>query len=303
MTPVELAAWSFPVLLALIFIRLPIGLSMAVCGLVGSGILYGQSGPVLNQLKHVTYGTFSNYNLSVIPLFLLMGQFAALGGLSQALFKAAEAWIRERLAVSYPDDGILGEEEGEQTGTTGYLWVIDPIDGTHSFVQGLPFYANLVSVEYEQTPVAGVIHFPAMGETIWGTRDLVEWQVGSQIRPARVSTVQRLADGLFTTTSPNYFLDEHCQPLYDELVGVARISRGLPDAYSLAAVITGRAEVCVEPMLKRWDISAAHVLVEGAGGRYTDMAGGRSYTSSVVSNGLIHDEVLTITKEYAKELR
>jgi C4-dicarboxylate transporter DctM subunit len=96
MTPVEIAAWSFPVLLALIFVRLPIGLSMALCGLVGSWILYGQSGPVLNQLKHVTYGTFSNYNLSVIPLFLLMGQFAALGGLSQALFKAAEAWIGHR---------------------------------------------------------------------------------------------------------------------------------------------------------------------------------------------------------------
>jgi tripartite ATP-independent transporter DctM subunit len=96
MAPVELAAWSFPVLLALIFIRLPIGLSMGLCGLVGSWLLYGQSGPVVNQLKHVTYGTFSNYNLSVIPLFLLMGQFAALGGLSQALFKAAEAWIGHR---------------------------------------------------------------------------------------------------------------------------------------------------------------------------------------------------------------
>jgi C4-dicarboxylate transporter DctM subunit len=96
MTPIEIAAWSFPVLLGLIFIRLPIGLSMALCGLLGSWLLYGQAGPVLNQLKHVTYGTFSNYNLSVIPLFLLMGQFAALGGLSQALFKAAEAWIGHR---------------------------------------------------------------------------------------------------------------------------------------------------------------------------------------------------------------
>jgi tripartite ATP-independent transporter DctM subunit len=93
MTGVELAAWSFPVLLALIFIRVPIGLAMAVCGLAGAYWIYGTPAPLLNQLKNFTYSTFSNYNLSVVPLFLLMGQFAALGGLSRSLFKAAEAWI------------------------------------------------------------------------------------------------------------------------------------------------------------------------------------------------------------------
>lgn len=93
MTGIELAAWSFPVLLALIFIRVPIGLAMALCGVVGAYLIYGTPAPLLNQLKQVTFTTFSNYNLSVIPLFLLMGQFAALGGLSRSLFKAAEAWI------------------------------------------------------------------------------------------------------------------------------------------------------------------------------------------------------------------
>ena len=80
MTGIELASWSFPVLLALIFIRVPIGLAMAVCGLVGAYFIYGSHAPILNQLKQVTYSTFSTYNLSLIPLFLLMGQFAALGG-------------------------------------------------------------------------------------------------------------------------------------------------------------------------------------------------------------------------------
>ena len=96
MSGIELAAWSFPVLLLLIFIRIPIGLAMLLCGLGGAWVIYGSADPILNQLKQVTYSTFSNYNLSVIPLFLLMGQFAALGGLSQALFKAAEAWIGHR---------------------------------------------------------------------------------------------------------------------------------------------------------------------------------------------------------------
>ncbi|KJS74574.1 MAG: C4-dicarboxylate ABC transporter permease [Comamonadaceae bacterium BICA1-1] len=96
MTPIEMAAWSFPILLLLIFLRMPIGLAMALCGLVGAMLVLGDTGPMLNQLKQFTYNTFANYSLSIIPLFLLMGQFAAMGGLSQALFKAAEAWIGHR---------------------------------------------------------------------------------------------------------------------------------------------------------------------------------------------------------------
>ena len=96
MSGIELAAWSFPVLLLLIFIRVPIGLSMLLCGLGGAYLVYGNIAPILNQLKQLSYSTFSNNSLSVIPLFLLMGQFAALGGLSQALFKAAEAWLGHR---------------------------------------------------------------------------------------------------------------------------------------------------------------------------------------------------------------
>ena len=96
MSNVELALWSFPLLLLMIFIRIPIGLSMLVCGLGGAWMVYGSYMPILSQLKQMTFSTFSSYSLSVIPLFLLMGQFAALGGLSQALFKAAEAWIGHR---------------------------------------------------------------------------------------------------------------------------------------------------------------------------------------------------------------
>ena len=96
MDPLQLAAWSFPVLLLLIFLRVPIGLSMLVIGLVGSWQVYGSAAPLLNQLKTLAYGQFSTHSLSIVPLFLLMGQFATLGGMSQALFKAAEAFIGHR---------------------------------------------------------------------------------------------------------------------------------------------------------------------------------------------------------------
>jgi tripartite ATP-independent transporter DctM subunit len=91
-----LAAWSFPVLLALIFLRVPIGVAMLVLGLIGSGLVYGSAAPLLNQMKTLAYGTFSTHSLSIVPLFLLMGQFASLGGMSRALFKAAEAFLGHR---------------------------------------------------------------------------------------------------------------------------------------------------------------------------------------------------------------
>ncbi len=96
MDPLLLAGLSFPALLVLIFLRVPIGLSMLVLGLLGSWQVYGSAAPLLNQMKTLTYGQFSNANLSIVPLFLLMGQFASLGGMSKALFKAAEAFLGHR---------------------------------------------------------------------------------------------------------------------------------------------------------------------------------------------------------------
>jgi tripartite ATP-independent transporter DctM subunit len=96
MDPLQLAIWSFPLLLALIFLRVPIGLSMLALGLAGSWLIYGSAPPLLNQMKTLAYGTFSNQSLSIVPLFLLMGQFATLGGMSKALFKAAEAFLGHR---------------------------------------------------------------------------------------------------------------------------------------------------------------------------------------------------------------
>jgi len=96
MDPLYLAAWSFPVLLVLIFLRVPIGLSMLLIGLTGSWLVYGNVMPLLQQMKTMAYGQFSSHSLSIVPLFLLMGQFAALGGMSRSLFKAAEAFIGHR---------------------------------------------------------------------------------------------------------------------------------------------------------------------------------------------------------------
>ena len=96
MSNLELGLWSFPVLLVLIFLRMPIGLAMLLCGLAGTWLVMGTTAPILSRLKVETYSTFSSYSLSIVPLFLLMGQFASLGGMSQALFRAANAFLGHR---------------------------------------------------------------------------------------------------------------------------------------------------------------------------------------------------------------
>ena len=96
MSNLELGLWSFPVLLVLIFLRIPIGLAMLLCGLAGTWLVMGTTAPILSRLKVETYSTFSSYSLSIVPLFLLMGQFASLGGMSQALFRAANAFLGHR---------------------------------------------------------------------------------------------------------------------------------------------------------------------------------------------------------------
>jgi tripartite ATP-independent transporter DctM subunit len=96
MTHLELGIWSFPILLAMIFLRVPIGLAMLIVGFFGTWLVTGSWVPILAQMKSLTYDTYSNYSLSIVPLFLLMGQFATRGGMSQALFKAAETWLGHR---------------------------------------------------------------------------------------------------------------------------------------------------------------------------------------------------------------
>ena len=96
MTSLEIGIASFPILLILIFLRLPIGLALLLCGKVGTWLVLGTWNPILAKLKAETYSTFSSHSLSIIPLFLLMGQFAGLGGMSQSLFRAANTWLGHR---------------------------------------------------------------------------------------------------------------------------------------------------------------------------------------------------------------
>jgi len=213
--------------------------------------------------------------------------------------REAEQLLRQRIEAAFPDDAILGEEFGERAGTTGYRWVLDPIDGTKSFVHGVPLYGTLVGVQQDERDVLGVICIPALSEMVYAARGEGAWYVRGAEPPvaARVSQVRTLADSLLLTTDAKSFslrVSGQGPAAYDALQAAARLTRTWGDCYGYLLVATGRADAMVDPIMNVWDAAAVAPIVEEAGGRYSDFQGRATISGGdgVASNGLLHEEVL-----------
>ncbi len=214
--------------------------------------------------------------------------------------REAETHLRRRIAAAFPHDGMLGEEMGEAAGTSGWRWILDPIDGTKSFIHGVPLYGTLIGVELDGRPLVGVIHLPALEETVYAMRGGGAWwsRPGAAERPARVSSCARLADGLFTTTSTATYERLGRRAVYDALQARARLTRSWGDCYGYALVATGRAEVMIDPRMAVWDAAAMLPILEEAGGTFTDWSGAARIDGGegIATNGLVLDEVLAVTR-------
>lgn len=205
--------------------------------------------------------------------------------------REAESLLRLRISAEFPNHGILGEEMGVEKGDAAIRWTLDPIDGTRAFMRGVPLYAVLIGVAVEDEPVVGIMHFPALGETLSAARGHGCLFNGA---PARVSSVDRLDRSLLLTTDVEEILQRPQGAGWRKLAGQAHTSRTWGDAYGHALVATGRAEVMIDPILSDWDSAPLLTVVEEAGGRFTDLSGTPTATgrSGVSTNGLLHDEVL-----------
>jgi histidinol-phosphatase len=218
--------------------------------------------------------------------------------------RAAEELLRKRIAERFPDDAIIGEEFGATHGSSGYQWALDPIDGTKSFVHGVPLYTTLVAVLRDQQPLLGVIHAPAAAETVYASAGGGCWYVsekGAQPRPARASTVPRLAEGLLLTTEIRSFAEgrtRNAMDVFQQLERAARLTRTWGDGYGYLMVATGRAEVMVDPELDLWDLAALQPVIEEAGGTFCDWQGRATVHSrdAIATNGVVTEEVLAITR-------
>ncbi len=215
---------------------------------------------------------------------------------------AAEAILRERLLGSFPADSFLGEESGRTAGTSGYEWIVDPIDGTKSFVRGVPLYATLIGCRREGRGVLGVIAIPALDEVAYAAAGGGAWHVRGNGRPqpARVSSRATLDKSLLCSSDFTSFAKRR-DPTAGEtarqrLEAACGLVRSWGDGYGYLLVATGRAEVMADPLLNEWDAAAVETVITEAGGRFTDWQGRPRIDSGdgIATNGLVHEAALRL---------
>lgn len=211
--------------------------------------------------------------------------------------RQAERLIREAITTAYPHDAILGEEEGGSADVPD-RWVVDPIDGTKSFISGVPLYATLLSYEIDFQPIVAAVYFPALDEMVYAERGGGTFWNG---RRARVSPRSQIDGSVICCGGHKSSSKFGRSAAFDQVAQRALATRTWSDAYGHALVATGRADAMMDPVVARWDISAPRLIVEEAGGRCSTYSGADAFISAhttgefelVSTNGLIHDDLLS----------
>ncbi|HEV3144365.1 MAG TPA: inositol monophosphatase family protein [Gemmataceae bacterium] len=208
--------------------------------------------------------------------------------------REAETILRQTLLGAFPNDSFLGEEFGNQPGSSGYRWIIDPVDGTRSFVRNIPLWATLVALEYKGEPIAGVAYLPALGSTTY--RALRGDGAYRDEQRIHVSNVTTLAESFLFYSSVSWFVKAGMQDQFLKLAAQTQRQRGYGDFYGFVLVAQGSGEIMAEHGVNIWDIAGLQVLVEEAGGRFTNWSDERDIHSPdvIASNGKVHDAALAI---------
>jgi len=210
--------------------------------------------------------------------------------------QAIERLIRERISNLYPDHGFVGEEYGDEEGAAGIRWYIDPIDGTHNFIRGVPLFGTLLAIEADDELQVGVISAPAIGERWYAARGMGAFHIDrdGNRRRIRTSDVGAIEDAQLIFTSRRENLRSGVMPGFDALIDACWRDRGFGDFWGYALVAEGAAEAMIEAGMHAWDVAAPLVIIEEAGGRVTDATGARDVWAPtfVGSNGILHDEIL-----------
>ncbi len=207
--------------------------------------------------------------------------------------REAEEVIRGCIQRYFPGHAIIGEEAGVSAGDERYRWIIDPIDGTKSFIRGVPFYGVLIGVEVLGVASVGVIYFPALNELVTGAPGFgCQWNG----RAARVSTVSRLEDATLLTTSISSAMAR--SDAWQRLASRTKLQRTWGDCYGYAMVATGRADVMIDPAMKPWDSAPLLPILREAGGHYTAWDGRATIwgADGCGTNGALNAEVLDVLK-------
>lgn len=211
--------------------------------------------------------------------------------------RQAEKLLRDLITTAWPDHGIVGEEFGQTAGSSEYTWIVDPIDGTKSFISGVPLYAVLLALVREREPVLGVMYFPGLDDMIYASRGEGCYWNG---RPARVSDVSDMADAVLLASELSSLQRGAQAAAWHDLVDMTYFQRTWGDAYGYALVCTGRAEIMLDPHMAVWDCGPLQVIIEEAGGLFTDWEGTPTIYggSAVATNGLLHEPVMNVIRAH-----
>jgi histidinol-phosphatase len=208
----------------------------------------------------------------------------------------SEAAILAIVRATFPDHGFLGEETGAHAGAAATRWIVDPLDGTKGFTRGRGFWGALVALEHEGRIVAGAMALPALGETYWAAKGLGAWMRAGDAQPVRlqVSRISAWADATLSYGEPHVLFRP---PMLERLAALAlgaQTARCYGDLAGCALVLHGKAEAWVEAGVQIWDLAPLQILVEEAGGTFTDLEGRPTHASGscVASNGFVHAHVL-----------
>jgi len=209
--------------------------------------------------------------------------------------REAEAYLRERIRERFPNDGVLGEEEGETEGRSDRRWIVDPIDGTFAFVHGVPFYGVLVALEIDGESKVGVVNIPALGDIVYAAMGIGCFWNG---QPTRVSSTSTLEEGLLLCTDFNACNRYGFGKAADELQRRTKSNRTWGDCYGYVLVATGRAELMLDPVMNIWDCAPLLPIMEQAGGTFTDWNGQRTIAggNAIATNGIVFEEVMQVLR-------
>lgn len=211
--------------------------------------------------------------------------------------RTAEQWARQQVAERFPDDAVEGEEFSDTEGSSRYRWIVDPIDGTKSFVCGVPLYSTLVALECDGQSLGGVIRIPALGETLAAVNGLGCWYRRGDNSPwevAKVSNKRQLDQSVLLTSQTDLYERRGARDTFAQLEKDCWVSRTWGDGYGYLLVATGRAELMVDPYCNPWDVAAMLPIIREAGGLFTDWQGVGTCRSGegFASNGWLHDTVV-----------
>ncbi|TVR29863.1 MAG: histidinol phosphate phosphatase [Spirochaetaceae bacterium] len=206
--------------------------------------------------------------------------------------RETEILIRSRLRSRFPDHAVLGEEAGLDGPQSAWRWIIDPIDGTKSFIHSVPLYTQLIALTWNQTPLLGVIHNPILQETVWA------WQGGGCFyngNPTRVRASSELNQAWVHTCDPAD-LARRKPDFTNRLLHAIGSMRTWSDAHGYLLVATGRADACLDPIMAIWDVAPMYPIIEEAGGRASDFSGNRSPLGDnlIAATPKVHEQLLAL---------